>query len=178
MKKLTGAEKAWLAAALDGEGCIYIHLVTRPGARNQKRLKLIVNISNTNRAFVDRAKTITGRGVIATMKQNTAARRYGKTFVPCFVWMLQNQQEVLELLPQILPHLIIKRAKAEAVLAYLRRRTRASHASLPNVTLWNEIADGVHLKKLSGARGFGSHGPGRGNAQTGDAGTGENTRAK
>ena len=114
---LSEPEKAWLAAAIDGEGCIYFNTHR---SQNRNKVYAWIEICNTNITFLENAKRLCGGGRVKEKKskgreQGIKEGRYKRSYA---WWIARGGIEVI--LPQILPYLIIKHAKAEACLQYLK----------------------------------------------------------
>lgn len=118
---LSEVEKAWLAAAIDGEGTIYYGM-HKSSKRIPFKLYTFVEIANTNREFLENAVRICGGGRIKLMK-HVVPRPNRK---PCYgFWLARGGTEII--LPQVLPYLIIKREKAIACLRFLKEHPGISH---------------------------------------------------
>ena len=118
---LDSTDAAWLAAAIDGEGSI----ILQPHRRRDDRYTIdrIVQIVNTNLAFVRRAQEITGLGYIV----QHVSGKVGTNLVPMFAWKVTNGDGITAVLNAILPYLIIKRRQAELMFDYISRRTISLH---------------------------------------------------
>ena len=107
VRELSEIERAWLAAALDGEGNIIF--VSR-----KKQHVTQVRIVNTDLRFLNRVKDITGTGRIKEKK-----RLYSKpNWKKCFEWHLYSLESCSLLLKQLLPYLIIKADIAKQVILF------------------------------------------------------------
>ncbi len=103
-------EKAWLAAAIDGEGTICFY-------KNNEGRRIIVSIGNSVKDFVQKAKEITGVGNICCFEKKTGiACLNGKKRKPIYYWRISGCNLGLQLIPKILPYLIIKKQKAEFLI--------------------------------------------------------------
>lgn len=111
---LTETQKAWLAAAMDGEGTISF----KPRAKHQYVAPRI-SLGNTNLEFIQHACNITGIGYIHTREMYYAAQ---KRKFPMFVWEVYGLANSAALLEQILPYLIIKRDIAKQLLLFCKFR--------------------------------------------------------
>jgi hypothetical protein len=82
----------WLAAAIDGEGCIILR-------KKRNRWHLSIAIANDSLEFLDFAFEICGGGRIYAGKR-------------CLQFRIENSAECIRVLEQIEPYLLIKRRKA------------------------------------------------------------------
>ena len=103
------SEKAWLAAAIDGEGTLGIY------KKKKSYYQTIILICNSSLKFVEKAREITNKGSISIHSRP-------KGYLPSYEWHVSKQGDCLEILTAILPYLIIKREKAERILLYLKFR--------------------------------------------------------
>jgi hypothetical protein len=114
MKELTDFQKGYLAGMIDGEGTVSIHWITIKG---KKRPIPIVQISNTNKAVLEKIKEFTGIGHINTSYKYNA---YNPRVKPCYKWIVRNKIEIFQFLTQIKDLLIIKKPQAELLVKYLK----------------------------------------------------------
>ena len=120
--ELAETQKAWLAAAIDGEGSITF--VTRKMTYRKKDGTCsnyvyhmpYVEICNTVLDFVQHAKNISNIGYIKISKSKNARVK------TMFRWIVYNYGDISRLLPVIMPYLIIKREKAKRILTYINFR--------------------------------------------------------
>jgi len=103
-------ERAWLAAAIDGEGSIGLYDYGREGRR------VYIQLSNTNEDFVNHAKNIIGCGSSITRRIHMSPEGY-RGRKPIFHYGLKGSARCHKLLNQIIPHLIIKKDRAERIVA-------------------------------------------------------------
>lgn len=102
-KNMTEIEKAWLAAAVDGEGTIgfYNGGITKNG--NKKWIRTEICICNTNKDFLLHAKDLTGVGNISV--------KHRERRKPTYEWSTHGRKIAI-IIDQILPYLIIKKQTA------------------------------------------------------------------
>ncbi len=110
-------DRAWLAAMLDGEGCVYIH--RRWKGRKNPTYGCAIQISNTNMPVLERCRALTGMG---TINKSNVSRR--KTI---YRWCLMSR-EARVLLRELYPYIIIKRVQIKAALAAPSSGPDAEHA--------------------------------------------------
>ena len=115
---MSEVERAWLACAIDGEGCVgfYEGGITKNGKRKWPRAE--VRVANTDRRFCEHAKQVSGLGYISTMNVNRT--RFGKK--PVYQWSIHGHITVKWLLEQVLPYLVIKKEKSLTVLDKINAR--------------------------------------------------------
>jgi len=105
VQKLPSATAAYIAGLIDGEGTITL---TREHSTENKRL--VVSISNTERALLDFARDSIGAGKI------TNKRTYSEKHTPSYAYKITNRQ-ALSLLEQIAKYLrSYKRGRATLAL--------------------------------------------------------------
>jgi|GEM_PF-1581379 hypothetical protein len=110
-REMTDEECAWLAGVIDGEGSIFISKVTHPAYRRGYFYRPQIMVSNSNRSFLVRVMEVIGEGTV-----HIAERGEGNWKTR---WEYQGTAGVMrQVLPQIIPYLIIKRVQAEEVLGY------------------------------------------------------------
>jgi len=106
------ADRRWLAAAIDGEGSIYIH---KRGAglhagngyvRKSDTYGAGIDVGNTSEAFVRECQRIAGVGAVYQQQGKTRSQ-----FRPMFSWRVQSD-EAKQVLREIYPYLIIKQQQA------------------------------------------------------------------
>lgn len=124
---LSEYQKGWLEAALDGEGSLYFVKNKDKTVRRGFVWKVIVNISNTNKAFLEKVRDICGGGtpVIPSKGKSPNWKPYWKQV---YYWRMTNSQ-IEEILPQL--DLIIKREHSLLILEVLNllKEHSAKHTS-------------------------------------------------
>lgn len=98
-------QKAWLAAAIDGEGCIYIGKQYN-AYRYKKRFEYVfeISIANTCKAYCDFAKKLSGFGKVKS--DHSPSRSKWRTL---HKWYTTNEI----LLQMIMPYFVIKQGQAK-----------------------------------------------------------------
>lgn len=102
-RKMSQTERAWLAGLFDGEGT-----VIQP--RKDRPTSIRLAITNTSMPLLERVQEVTGTGSFVAMK------RYSPKHTSCWIWQC-HADNARSLLRQMLPWLIVKRAKALEFLA-------------------------------------------------------------
>lgn len=95
----------WFAGLFDGEGSVILSQRSLPGGGSVR-----IEITNTVRALLERAREVVGAGYI-TVKPSKNQRHQDK-----MIWTLYGGA-ALEVLRQVRPWLIVKAERADAVLA-------------------------------------------------------------
>jgi len=119
---LSEPEKAWLAAVIDGEGSVYLQrLYKNPKYNGGKhirasRMSVKVTVGNTHRPFLERMREITQREFgIGSISVNRSTWKPNRK--PVYQFAISGEK-ARRLLGELLPILIIKRAKAEELVQY------------------------------------------------------------
>lgn len=106
---ITPEEAAWLACAIDSEGSIYL---TKNHDRRTASVvyQLVVDLSNTNKAYIDQAKAISGG--LGSLSSKKAHHGQGFDRQECFrcAWV---GKQAAALLKVIRPYLVIKGRRAD-----------------------------------------------------------------
>lgn len=111
---LSEAQKAWLAALIDGEGTISIWRERRPKNRSGVRYKAVVLVTNTNLALLDALYQCVD-GYACTHNARRANKKHKATFA-----VYVSRRAIRSLLEQIKPYLVAKRKQADLVLEFCR----------------------------------------------------------
>lgn len=106
-------DRIWLACAIDAEGCIFIHK-RRKGQNNGQGYERKndtfssgLEVSNTNRSFVERCAEIAGAGSICHQDGGRKQRLWR--------WNLRSNQ-CREVLTEVYPHLVAKQHEARLAI--------------------------------------------------------------
>ena len=105
-------EAAWLAGVIDGEGSIGLY-----DGREGRRVQ--IQLGNTSEAFVQRFRELIGCGS-TVFRRTFAESHHGRE--PMFHYALKGSARCYKVLKQVLPFLIIKRAKATEILHELESK--------------------------------------------------------
>ncbi len=123
-------DRVWLAAMIDGEGCMYLHK-RRVGQNNGQGYKRKADsygagleVANTHKAIVDRCLEITGAGSVCRQDKDRKQ--------PLYRWNLRSN-ECREIIREIYPYLVGKQHQARLLLACPSsgKIAEAAHASPP-----------------------------------------------
>ncbi len=109
---MTDVQKAWLASAIDGEGCISFHR-----QKNRRSLWVSLSVINTSQDYCQFCRDITGVGKIYERKRTTEESR------PAFTWSVVTKADIESTLAQVCPYLIIKKTKADEAIRFCQLRT-------------------------------------------------------
>jgi len=110
VSNLTETEKAWLAGVIDGEGSVGIY-------RSADGRRIEVQVCNTHFGFITKIRDVVGCGSICTRHFHGSLHKGRK---PLDQYTMKGSERGLKLLEQVLPYLIVRREKAEAILNELR----------------------------------------------------------
>lgn len=113
-------EAVWLACAIDGEGTVSVSKAARRG-KTQTVYIPTINVANCNVAFVARAKELIRRACGA----GHISKAHKGVNYPVWKAEVVSQRACELLLKAVLPHMIIKKRRAEAVLAWIADRKEA-----------------------------------------------------
>ena len=150
---MSEVERAWLAAAIDGEGSIGFHSCKQK-RKNPVGSQVVhyarITVTTTSAKFIEHIKDITGVGNLATLNPPAIKKRGHKTQ---FAWRVTKMQHVYEILSQINPYLIIKKEQANNAMAYCLHRMQQGYHRLTedDHRTYGEFARrGSELNRLSG----------------------------
>lgn len=111
-RRMSDSERAWLAGVIDGEGSIFLSKVSGANYRRGFFYRPQMAVSNTSRSFLIRVGEVVGEGTVQLAQRGNGNWKTR--------WMYCAVAGVLRVvLPQIIPHMIIKRAQAEKMLEFL-----------------------------------------------------------
>jgi len=115
---LVETDYAYLAGIIDGEGTVTIH---RNAAKKKGRIYVWyqpqLTISNTDTSMLRSLQVRFGGHIV---KANAPANKHWRQAYLLFF----RRNEILTLLPKVIPYLTAKRQKAELMLEYMNTRTR------------------------------------------------------
>ena len=115
------ADMSYLAGFFDGEGCITTfrnHVKRHPG---EFSYCLKMNVSNTNLEVLKIFEAAFGGGIFT--------KKPKEGFKQAYVWQI-NGVAAKEVLKQLLPHLVVKKAEAELALQFPIREKAMGNNSL------------------------------------------------
>jgi hypothetical protein len=112
VKNLTPMRAAWLAALIDGEGTISIHLTPNGSKRAW------IAVYNTNTDILDKCAYVCGAGVVR--KKMPGKKNDGFKRLQMWEWELDRARDAHHLLCQLYPYLIIKQHKAIDLIVHWR----------------------------------------------------------
>lgn len=127
-------ERVWLAAMIDGEGCMFLHkrkIGQNNGqgyARKSDTYGAGLEIANTSEAIIQRCLAITGRGSIVRQEKD---RRQ-----PLFRWNLRSN-ECREVIKEVYPYLVGKQHQARLILGCPSSGPQAEAAHAGCIALHN-----------------------------------------
>ena len=103
-------ECTWLAGVIDGEGSIGLYNYGKQGRR------VMIQVANTNEAFVAHVRAIIGVGSSIMRCYYTSKLAKDPRKKPIYQWGLKGSIRCVEVLKQIVPYLIIKKALALSII--------------------------------------------------------------
>jgi len=127
-------DRVWLAAAIDGEGCMFIHKRKKGQSNGQGYVRKNASygagleVANTNKAFVEKCMEITGKGSICHQDLGRRQRIYR--------WNLRSN-ECRKVIEQIYPHLVIKQHEARLLIGCPSSGEKAHEAHQSVIALHN-----------------------------------------
>lgn len=110
-------EKAYTAGIIDGEGCLSI---TLHRTKRERQILHRISVNNTNKALIEWLVEKTKLGHLYSYSGVNGYYATGNRKPP-YVWTL-CAGAVRELLPEIMPYLVLKRRQAELMLESLGMR--------------------------------------------------------
>jgi len=112
IRKLKKWESAWLAGVIDSDGSIGLYDYGREGRRVQ------VQVGNVCKEFLERVREVIGCGSSAFHARHPSHLGHK----PMFNFSLKGSNRCYWLLRQILPFLIVKKDKAQSILAEIEAK--------------------------------------------------------
>lgn len=109
-------QKAWLAAAIDGDGSISINKYPRKRKDGTQGLFVKIGVYNAYEDFCRRAFELVGAGGVTERKGMKGRRHY--------VFSCSGASDVKKVLMDIQPYLIVKAKNAELVLKFIDEKER------------------------------------------------------
>ncbi len=113
IRKFKKEDASWLAGVIDGEGSIGLYDYGKEGRR------VCIQISNTNKNFVDNMRLIIGCGSQIN-RANWHKGHKGKKQM--YLYSLKGSNRCYWVLKQIIPYLIIKKSKALNIIRELENK--------------------------------------------------------
>ena len=115
---------AWLACAIDAEGSVY----TYPHRTTAGRVSIMVRVEvcNTDPRFTDKALEI-AKALCPEGYQPSLSSQMTVTGKPLWRMNVQSYVSCECVLTAVLPYLIVKKDKAETMLAWVRHRLQGGH---------------------------------------------------
>ena len=141
------SDRVWLAAMVDGEGCMFIHKrkagtpayskyrkkdgVEVEYKRTKDTYGVGLEVANTHLSIIERCKQITGMGSICRVERESKNK---KRNLPLYRWNMRTNQ-CREIIKEIYPYLVGKRHEARLILGCPSSGDKAelAHSSLINL---------------------------------------------
>lgn len=105
-RKMSATEAAWLAGFFDGEGSLIGYK-----RKGKDFVGWRISIGNTSLPALERCKAYTNVGTIGSKRVLPNPKHN-----PQWLWQVNGQRDIVDLLKQMLPYLLIKKEKAESFL--------------------------------------------------------------
>jgi len=121
---LTDSEAAWLACAIDSEGSItYSESEQRrlDRKRPSRRVVACVHVTNDDPRYIAYAESLISR-IAGGCNRGVRVHKKGR---PTMYVSVSSQPRVRVVLEQVLPYLIVKRHRAQVLIAYFDERSMA-----------------------------------------------------
>ena len=113
IRNFTKLEAVWLACAIDGEGSFGIYTYIGDGRR------ALIQIGHTDPKFVKEFRRIIGCGS-SVIRTKHGKQHKGKK--PIYHYSLKGSARCYDVLMQVVPYLITKKAKAKKVIREIERK--------------------------------------------------------
>lgn len=133
---MTLIDRAWLAAAIDGEGSIGLYDYGKEGRR------VCIQMGNTNKDFVKKMREIIGCGS-TVYRHEFHGSHHGKK--PMYHYTLKGSVRCYAVLRQIRDYLIIKKDKADKIINELESKPFGRWA---NATPEARLAQSNRMKEI------------------------------
>lgn len=151
MKSLTITQKAYIAGLIDGEGSIGLVKHKEKKCPRGWYYDPYVSISNTSEKLMKYIKEVTGIGFY----RKKQFKNFNKKWKVPLEWRVCARKEIINLLEQVLPYLIIKKKHAILLLEYLKIREQQERERIAFMKeqqiKYNERQDKIYekLKELN-----------------------------
>lgn len=126
---LTEFEKGLFVGLLEGEGSLSVYKSTekrKPGKRTRSRLGFTlsqnIRIHNTNTKLLTKVQAIFGGKIYRSGRPGGPNRADRQRTKDMYAWLLADKQKICDLLSVVLKHLIIKKSKAQLLIAFCKCR--------------------------------------------------------
>jgi len=136
IQQLTEAEKGYIAATIDCEGCLRAEELN-PDSYVTVGGGLVV--VNTNKVLLDRLYSLTGAGSI-----NNHTKRKNRNHKPTFCWAVRGGKQLTLLLQTVYPYIVIKREQAELLMELCDLKAKSTSRRKFYVERQYEILDRLH----------------------------------
>jgi hypothetical protein len=116
-RTMTELQRAYVACAIDTEGSLIMTWGKNKTSANGIRPILRIDVNNTNLAFVQVVQNMVHAGTI-----NKGPSGVGFRKMTCYVLSIRRMADVLVVLKQVQPYLVIKRPRADEMIEWLEER--------------------------------------------------------
>jgi hypothetical protein len=133
---LTEVERSWLAAITDGEGCIRINRTRRKDTRAGWRYYPVIELTNTNKALVDKFVALTKSWV--TRIREYSNDHFCKNAKRRFQVEIRNRS-CEDFLHAVRPYLLAKGEQADLMFEFIALQDREGKKNKRLVPTYNEF---------------------------------------
>ena len=131
---------AWLAGLIDGEGSIYVAIMDHtpsavarsPSLAKRKRYRIALSISGTSKELMDALEERVGFGTVYLHKRQKKENQKKDAYTFRF-----NATQLPDILPFVLPWLVVKRKQAELALEWVELRQRNTPRAGEKWDVWS-----------------------------------------
>lgn len=127
LNKLTPEQAAYIAGFWDGEGSIGIWAHKRPNRKRSHYYNVRMTVSNTNLEVLEYIRDLLGSG---TIHQEKVVNGNAKTLYR----LCLSEGKTRQLIPQLLPYLVVKKKQAVLCLQALSVRYNGGRAGVDDET--------------------------------------------
>jgi DNA modification methylase len=132
-------DRVWLAAMIDGEGCMFLHKRKEGQSNGQGYFRKNdsygagLEVANVHPSIIERCQQITGLGSICCVERETKTK---KRNIPLYRWSLRSNQ-CREIIREIYPYLVGKQHEARLLLGCPPSGPNAEKAHTSLIALHN-----------------------------------------
>jgi hypothetical protein len=150
MKSITKENLAYIAGIVDGEGCLSLtggkRLAYDSRGKKYRAFQLTFRVVNTSRVLIEWLNQTSGIGTVRLLADHLDNRK------PVHSWLI-SANDCRQILPLLLPYLVIKRRQAEIIIDWLKRIS-GKRGTRMNPTVFAEKLKIVEEMKILNKRGI------------------------
>lgn len=152
MNKVTKEQLAYIAGIIDGEGTLSLvggqAISVDSYGRSYRSFQLTVRVGNTNKILIDWLQSKSGIGITRMISDRSYNQPKLKNSKRAHYWQL-SANEVRELLPKIVPFLVIKKRQAEIMIHWLSHLTGVRGRAMTDKIFNEKIEIVKEMKRLN-----------------------------